>query len=122
MRLLGTPLAFAAMAAAQSSSLFPVPSSSSSPLPSEACAKANRLSEQSPEELIPAKDAYDCLKSVPVAADDNKDLIDQLKLYWAFHSETGYLKNPPDTWELGPLDLIGELDKINENLSSYESE
>lgn len=122
MRLLGTLLALAAMAAAQSSFLIPAPSSSSSPLPSEACAKASRLSEQSPENLIKAKDAYDCLKSVPVAADDNKELIDQLKLYWAFHSETGYLKNPPDTWELGPLDLIGELDKIKENLSSYESE
>ncbi|GAB1216551.1 hypothetical protein ATERTT37_005767 [Aspergillus terreus] len=122
MRLLGSSLALAAVAAAQSSTLIAAPSVSSTPLASEACAKASRLYEQSPLNVIPAKYAYDCLKSVPVAVEDDKDLIDQLKLYWAFHSETGYLKNPPKTWDLGPLDLIGELDKIKGNISSYESE
>ncbi|KAL5354942.1 hypothetical protein BJX96DRAFT_140397 [Aspergillus floccosus] len=122
MRLLGSSLAFATVAAAQSSTLIAAPSVSSTPQASEACAKASRLYEQDPSIPIPAKYAYDCLKSVPVAVADDKDLIEQLKLYWALHSETGYLKNPPKTWDLGPLDLIGELDKIKEKIGSYESE
>jgi hypothetical protein len=57
-----------------------------------------------------------------VAVEQDEKLIDQLKLLWEWHSETGYLKNTPDTWELGKLDLLAELDKIKENLSSYNSE
>ncbi|KAE8142768.1 hypothetical protein BDV38DRAFT_234019 [Aspergillus pseudotamarii] len=118
MRLFGITLVSAALAAAQSGAST---SSSASPSDtSEPCALASQLADES--EAIPAQTAYDCLKSVPVAVEQDKTLIDQLKLLWEWHSETGYLKNTPDTWELGSVDLLGELDKIKENLSSYDSE
>ncbi|KNG88248.1 hypothetical protein ANOM_003056 [Aspergillus nomiae NRRL 13137] len=111
MRLFGITLVSAALAAAQSSTSTDT---------SEPCARASRLAQES--QVIPAQTAYECLKSVPVAVEQDKTLIDQLKGLWEWHSETGYLKNAPDTWELGSIDLLGELDKIKENLSSYDSE
>ncbi|BAE66546.1 unnamed protein product [Aspergillus oryzae RIB40] len=118
MRLFGITLVSAALAAAQSSTST---SSSASPSnTSEPCALASQLADEN--QVIPAQTAYECLKSVPVAVEQDKTLIDQLKVLWEWHSETGYLKNTPESWELGSVDLLGELDKIKENLSSYDSE
>lgn len=124
MHLLGSILASAILVAAQSSSLIPT-SSSSSAVPSssgsaEACARIAKITENANH--VPAKVAHDCLTSVPVAVEENEALIDQLKLMWEWHSETGWLKNTPKTWDRGSLDLIGELDKIKNNLSDYDSE
>ncbi|KAK1141240.1 hypothetical protein N8T08_009279 [Aspergillus melleus] len=123
MRLLGATLASAALAVAlPSASQTPSASSSSSSGATEPCAVVSRILENSGAKIVAAEAAYKCLKSVPVAVKDDEELIDELKLLWQWHSETGWLKNPPSTWELGPLDLIGELDKIKKNLRSYDSE
>ncbi|KAF9889363.1 hypothetical protein FE257_007473 [Aspergillus nanangensis] len=124
MYLLGGTLALAALTAAQSSIFASSPASSSVPSSSssEPCAEARRMYDASPAGIVEAKTAYECLTSVPVAVEEDKRLIDQLKAVWAMHSETGYLKNTPDSWELGPVDLLGELDKIKQNLSSYDSD
>ncbi|KAI9045802.1 uncharacterized protein KD926_007105 [Aspergillus affinis] len=123
MRLLGATLASAALAVAlPSASQTTSATSSSSSAATEPCAVVSRLLENSDTGDIAAEAAYKCLKSVPVAVKDDEELIDELKLLWQWHSETGWLKNPPSTWELGPLDLIGELDKIKKNLHSYDSE
>lgn len=119
MRLLGIILASAVLAVAQRST--PTSSSTTPSGTSEPCAVASRLAEEN-DNVVPAQIAYECLTSVPVAVEQDKALIDQLKLLWEWHSETGYLKNTPDTWELGSVDLLAELDKIKENLSSYDSE
>ncbi|KAF2810488.1 uncharacterized protein BDZ99DRAFT_498614 [Mytilinidion resinicola] len=71
---------------------------------------------------LPAQVAYACLVSVPVDVEGDSQLIDDLKILWEWHSETGWLKNTPSTWELGPLDVIKELDAIQGNLSNYRSE
>ena len=129
MHLIGGTLAFAALAAAQSSSaLFPPSNTaSSSAIPSASasananpCAKVAKL--WGDDNSIPSKLAYQCLSSVPVAVKENRKLIDQLKMMWEWHSETGWLKNPPSTWDRGPLNLIAELDKIQQGLDSFESE
>ncbi|PLN86152.1 hypothetical protein BDW42DRAFT_182662 [Aspergillus taichungensis] len=129
MHLIGGTLAFAALAAAQSSSaLFPPSKTvSSSAIPSASasananpCAKVAKLHGDG--NSIPPKLAYQCLSSVPVAVEENRKLIDQLKMMWEWHSETGWLKNPPSTWDRGPLDLIAELNKIQNSLNSFESE
>lgn len=124
MRLFGVTLASAALAVALPST-SQTASSTPSSIPSgttEPCAVVSRLLESSDTGFITAESAYKCLKSVPVAVKDDEELIDQLKLLWEWHSETGWLKSPPSTWDLGPLDLIGELDKIKKKLSSYDSE
>ncbi|EYE92269.1 peptidase S41 family protein [Aspergillus ruber CBS 135680] len=124
MYLLGSILASAVLVAAQTSTLIPtsstpsaVPSSSSS---AEACAKIAKFTGDTNN--IPAKIAHDCLTSVPVAVEEDEALINQLKLMWEWNSETGWLKNTPETWDRGSLDLISELDKIKGNLSNYDSE
>lgn len=71
---------------------------------------------------MPAQVAYECLASVPVDVQGDSQLIDELKVLWDWHSEIGWLKNTPSTWDLGPLDIIQELDYIQGNLSNYQSE
>ncbi|KAE8355879.1 hypothetical protein BDV28DRAFT_16669 [Aspergillus coremiiformis] len=119
MRLLGVTLASAALSAAQK--FTPISSTNTPSSTSEPCAVAGSIATKN-NNLIPAQTAYECLTSVPVAVEQDKTLIEQLKLLWEWHSETGYLKNPPDTWKLGSIDLLAELDHIKENLSSYSSE
>ncbi|OCK81846.1 hypothetical protein K432DRAFT_350154 [Lepidopterella palustris CBS 459.81] len=107
----------AAVAVAQSAS----PTTPSSPSGTvEPCAVVSSLLDDS--SIIPAEYAYACLTSVPVDVPGNSELIDELKFLWQWQSEVGWLKNTPSTWELGPIDLIGELDKIKAKLSSYTSE
>ncbi|KAF7591698.1 hypothetical protein BBP40_001211 [Aspergillus hancockii] len=118
MRLFAITLASAVLAAAQSATRTSSTTASATGAP---CAVASKLAEEN-RSIVPAQVAYECLTSVPVAVEEDEKLIDQLKLLWEWHSETGYLKNPPDTWELGSLDLLAELDKIKENLSTYDSE
>ena len=86
----------------------------------EPCAIASSFLRSST--VLPAKPAFDCLQSVPVDTDGDKKLIDDLKLAWQWNSEVGWLKNPPQDWKLGKLDIIGELDKIQSNLGSFKSE
>ncbi|KAF2196112.1 hypothetical protein GQ43DRAFT_499809 [Delitschia confertaspora ATCC 74209] len=87
----------------------------------EPCAKISARVAAN-ETQLPATLAFKCLDSVPVDVEGNKKLIDELKLIWQFESDIAWLKNPPSTFELGPTDLIAELDKIKQNLASFSSE
>jgi hypothetical protein len=69
-----------------------------------------------------ADTAYQCLQSVPIDFTGNEQLIAELKLVWQWQSEYGWLKNTPEDWELGKLDIDAELDKIQQNLMTYKSE
>jgi hypothetical protein len=71
---------------------------------------------------VPADTAYQCLQSVPVDVTGNEKLITELKLVWQWQSEYGWLKNTPEDWELGKLDIDAELDKIQQSLKTYKSE
>lgn len=86
------------------------------------CASVSRLLSSSSSAPISAQAAFDCLNSVPVDTQGNQKLIDELKLVWQFASELVWYKNPGSDWEYGPLDIIGELDKIKSNLGSFQSE
>ncbi|PSN68882.1 hypothetical protein BS50DRAFT_609174 [Corynespora cassiicola Philippines] len=72
--------------------------------------------------FVPAQFAYECLQSVPVDQAGNSALIDELKVLWQWQSEYGYLKNTPEDWEYGNLDIDAELDNIKNNLGSFASE
>src|SRR5436190_8575755 len=120
MRLSTLVLASSSLVVAQNATRTSSSGSSSTQLP---CAVASSLlADPSNGNIIPAKVAYDCLTSVPVDVEGDAVLIDELKLLWEWHSETGWLKNPPPHWDLGPLDLIAELDKIKAKLPQYRSE
>jgi hypothetical protein len=86
------------------------------------CATVSSLVTRSTSAPIPAQAAFDCLNSVPVDTQGNQKLIDELKLVWQFQSELVWFKNPGSDWEYGPLDIIGELDKIKGSLGSFQSE
>jgi hypothetical protein len=112
MRKSALLLSSAALVAAQSTQPCAVVSST--------LARASSPSSSSPE--IPAQAAFDCLNSVPVDTQGNQRLIDELKQTWQFQSELLWFKNPGSDWEYGPLDIIGELDKVKSNLGSFPSE
>ncbi|OCL09070.1 hypothetical protein AOQ84DRAFT_388421 [Glonium stellatum] len=119
MRFPSLTLAFAIISTAQGAS----PTTSTLPSTTiEPCAIVGSLIASSTNNRIPAQAAYNCLTSVPVNVEGNSKLIDELKLLWQWQSEVGWLKNPPSTWELGPIDLIGELDKIKAKLPNYTNE
>ncbi|KAH8730155.1 hypothetical protein GQ44DRAFT_607285 [Phaeosphaeriaceae sp. PMI808] len=86
------------------------------------CASVSAALARSTAAPIPAQAAFDCLNSVPVDTSGNQKLIDELKVVWQFQSELVWYKNPGSDWEFGPLDIIGELDKIKSNLGSFQSE
>lgn len=74
------------------------------------------------EQSFPADKAFDCLNSVPVDKEGDKKLIEELKIIWQWNSDITWLKNPPEDWENGPLDIMAELDQIKNNLDNFESE
>lgn len=106
-------VASAALAAAQSST---------EPCAAVASGLRSSSSSSSSSSGIPAQLAFDCLNSVPVDTNGNRQLIDELKEVWQFQSELVWYKNPGSDWEYGPLDIIGELDSIKNNLGSFKSE
>ncbi|KAF1976102.1 hypothetical protein BU23DRAFT_588280 [Bimuria novae-zelandiae CBS 107.79] len=87
----------------------------------EPCARIATLSSQNALSF-PAGIAFDCLNSVPVDKEGNKQLIEELKIAWQWHSDITWLKNPPEDWEDGPLDMIAELDQIKNSLDNFDSE
>ncbi|KAF6824979.1 serine threonine-protein kinase sgk2 [Colletotrichum musicola] len=89
-----------------------------------ACAFIASHQEKHPGYAVPATAAFECLNSVPVDTQGDLALIGELKQLWQFHSETGWLKNPGPDWEDGPIDIIGELDKVKSGLEAgtYQSE
>ena len=68
--------------------------------------------------------AQDCLDTVPVVTDDATRLIDGIAPFLQFQSTLAYLKNPPKTYQLPAVDILGALDKIRQNVTNgvYKSE
>lgn len=74
--------------------------------------------------LVPAKDAADCLMSVPIDVEEDKALIQELKLYLHWQSNLAYLANPPKGDSEKRSDVVAELDRIAKDLDDgkYEDE
>lgn len=69
---------------------------------------------------VPAQLAWDCLQSIPLNATGALQLVQSLKPYIQFQSTLSWLKNPPRNYRkklFGPVDLIGGLDRIAENIT-----
>jgi len=65
-----------------------------------------------PDELFVAKDAYDCLTSVPINATVSLQFIQYYKDTLQFQSTLAYLKNPPPSYQQPAVDILGGLDSI----------
>ncbi|KAJ9636107.1 hypothetical protein H2204_005604 [Knufia peltigerae] len=73
---------------------------------------------------IPAALAYECLKSIPNIQGPAIRLINSLRTYLEFQSTIEYLQKPPSGFLFPPVDLYGELNKIEDKVlgGQYESE
>ncbi|KAF2178016.1 hypothetical protein K469DRAFT_742262 [Zopfia rhizophila CBS 207.26] len=68
--------------------------------------------------IVPAELGLQCLQSVPLDKEGNFKLIDDLKLYLQWQSNLAYLKNPPPDYTEDPVDVIGEMESMQRQLSS----
>ncbi|OAA63794.1 peptidase S41 family protein [Cordyceps fumosorosea ARSEF 2679] len=65
-----------------------------------------------------------CLKSVPVATEQNLALLDYLSPYIDYQSTLEILKNPPEEYLLPGVDIMGGIDAMRKKLqgNGYESQ
>ncbi|KAH5629014.1 hypothetical protein HBI23_226470 [Parastagonospora nodorum] len=68
--------------------------------------------------VIPAELGVQCLRSVPLDKEGDMRLIDDLKLYVKWQSNIAYLKDPPADYTEKPIDIMGELDRMKNELAS----
>lgn len=68
--------------------------------------------------VVPAELGVKCLQSVPLDKDGDMRLIDDMKLFVKWQSNIAYLKNPPQGYTEKPIDIMGELDNMKNQLSS----
>ncbi|KAF2018290.1 hypothetical protein BU24DRAFT_168046 [Aaosphaeria arxii CBS 175.79] len=99
----------------------------STPALAEPCAVVSSTVQGLPpgsRRIVPAELGMRCLKSVPLDQEGNVKLIDDLKLYLAWQSNLGFLKNPPAEYTEAPVDIIEEMNGMQEQLKSggYNSE
>jgi hypothetical protein len=67
--------------------------------------------------IVPAELGVRCLQSVPLDKAGDIKLIDDLKLYVKWQSNIAYLKKPPSGYTEKPIDVMGELDRLQGQLS-----
>ena len=66
---------------------------------------------------IPADIAYACQLSAPFNQNLSVALIDYIIPYINFESDLAYLKNPPSTYLMPAVDILGGLQEIRQNAS-----
>ena len=64
--------------------------------------------------VFPAKQAYDCLTSVPFNAAVATRFLKYYNDTIQFQSNLAYLKNPPSSYQQPPVDLVGGLAQIQQ--------
>lgn len=65
---------------------------------------------------FPAKQAFDCLTSVPFNADVASRFIEYYNESIQFQSTLAYLKHPPSSYQQPAVDLIAGLDQIQSEI------
>lgn len=73
---------------------------------------------------VPASLAFECLRSVPNKPEPANQLVSSLKAFVEWQSTLAWLKAPPASYMLPPVDIQGNLDKISATAANggYESE
>ena len=67
---------------------------------------------------FPAKLAYDCLISVPLNYTVASQFVHYFKDTLQFQSTLAYLRNPPPSYQQPPIDVLGSLNLIQQQLDS----
>lgn len=67
--------------------------------------------------LFAAKDAYDCLTSVPFNPAVASRFIQYYNHTLQFQSTSAYLRNPPASYQQSPVDLFKGLEEIQEDIA-----
>lgn len=86
---------------------------------SAACAQISRAvrSQLAPQssvtQIFPGSLAFDCLGSVPNRPQPAVKLVESLKAFVQWQSTLAFLKNPPQSYMLPPVDIQGSLDNIS---------
>ncbi|KAF4589608.1 Peptidase S41 [Ophiocordyceps camponoti-floridani] len=62
--------------------------------------------------ILPGREAYNCLKSIPFDKDRASAFVPELKKYLGFQSTLDLLKKPPKTWPFAPVDIPKGLDAL----------
>jgi hypothetical protein len=68
--------------------------------------------------LIPAQQAEDCLKSVPVDVEEDKALMEEMQYYLNWQSNLAYLSDPPEGYNEERIDVLETVKKIADDLDS----
>ncbi|KAH9880018.1 hypothetical protein J1614_002043 [Plenodomus biglobosus] len=87
----------------------------------EPCAVVSRALAAMPSDarkVVPASLGVQCLQSVPLDINGNAKLIDDIKLFVQWQSNTAYLKNPPQGYTEQSVDIMGGLDDMKSRLAS----
>ncbi len=74
--------------------------------------------------FVPASLAFECLRSVPNKPEPAEQLVTSLKAFVEWQSTLAWLKDPPASYMLPPIDIQGKLDNISATASDggFESE
>jgi hypothetical protein len=86
--------------------------------PRSPCAHVGHLIVQTNSTTIPAEIAYECLKSVPLHADEAKRLHRSLVPYLKWQTTFSYLKNPPPGYPMPAYDFWRAFDNVGARLSN----
>lgn len=105
----------------------PAPTAPSTPGLAEPCAVISSAVKAMPSgsrKVIPAELGAQCLQSVPLDREGNIKLVEDLKLYVQWQSNLAFLKNPPAEYTEAPVDMMGEMESMQRQLSSngYKNE
>lgn len=68
--------------------------------------------------IVPAQLGVQCLESVPLDKEGNTKLIDELKLVAKWQSNIAFLKNPPQAYTEEPVDIMGQLEKMQSQIAA----
>ena len=111
----------AASSAASSTSSSSLSSNSTTSTGGEPCAAINSAIAAAPpgsRKVVTAEMGFNCLASVPLDKAGNVKLIDDMKLFVKWQSNIAYLKNPPANYTEKPVDVMGELDRMQKGLAN----
>ncbi|CAH0045721.1 unnamed protein product [Clonostachys solani] len=64
-----------------------------------------------------AQKAFECINAVPLDVNASITTINLLKRYYEFDTTLAYLKDPPKSYQSLPIDVMGRLDQVAQNLS-----
>ena len=75
--------------------------------------------DQSPQTFLgSARDAYDCLTSIPLVPADALQLLSIVEQYTQFHTTLAYLKNPPPSYQRDAVDIVEGLEALHAKVSN----